>query len=155
MLCHVVIGSDVSKEIIAFVFEDQWVRTHLLLKIKAVVSSETSGFLYPFMQGHIPEELKPQLYLCEKIHKSHTLYNLWNPKFTVGLYKFEIYHKIQSRVIVLCDIKIRPVSHINWTEFPVARYYSVYVTVQVKVKVILEPVTKAQRGSRAIALLFP
>ena len=97
MFCHVVIGSGVLKEIIAFTFEDQWVQTHCLLNIKAVGSSATSDFLYPLVQGHIPEEPNPQLYLCEKIHNPHTLYNLWNPKLTVDLYKFEVYHKIQSR----------------------------------------------------------
>jgi hypothetical protein len=107
------------------------------------------------MQSHIPEELNSQLHLCEKIHNPHILYNLWNPKFTVGLYIFEIYHKIQSRVFVLSGIKIHPMSYINWTYFSVARYYSVYVTIQVKVKVTLEQATKTQRGNKVIALLFP
>ena len=98
------------------------------------------------MQSHIPEELKSQLYLCEKIHNPHTLYNL---------YTFEIYDKIQSSVFVLSVNELHPLSCINWTDISVARYYSVYDTVQVMVKVILERTTKAQRGNKVIALLFP
>jgi hypothetical protein len=86
----------------------------LFLKMKAVRSSETSGYNYPLTQRHIPKELNPQLNRCEKLETSTLL--------TCYCYYLGAQHSSEKRLSASSRPPVRLSFRMNqigshWTDF--------------------------------------